>query len=429
MKAVIIAGGLGTRMGDMTKETPKPMLPVSGKPLLEHQIDLLKRYGIKEIILCLGYLSETIIEHFKEGREYNVKIEYSIEDKPLGNAGCISLVKDRLEEDFLLINGDVMLDIDLKRLMEYHKQKKSDATLVIHPNDHPYDSDLLEIDHKDKVTAVYPRPRPAGGYYRNLVNSGVFIFSKKVFEYIPDNKKTDFVKDVFPKMLEKNEGVYGYDTPEYIKDMGTPKRLKQVSTDYKTGKIQSHNLENKRPAIFIDRDGVINIHKDLVYKTEDLELIPGSAKAISMINKSEHLAIVITNQPVIARGLCDFNELDKIHKKLETILGEEGAYLDRLYYCPHHPDKGFEEEVPEFKIDCECRKPKIGLIEQATREFNIDINKSMIIGDSTRDIACGKNAGIKTIGVLTGNAVKDDAYPDKPDQIYENLFEAITEIL
>ncbi len=148
-----------------------------------------------------------------------------------------------------------------------------------------------------------------------------------------------------------------------------------------------------------------------------------------MINKSEHLAIVITNQPVIARGLCDFNELDKIHKKLETILGEEGAYLDRLYYCPHHPDKGFEEEVPEFKIDCECRKPKIGLIEQATREFNIDINKSMIIGDSTRDIACGKNAGIKTIGVLTGNAVKDDAYPDKPDQIYENLFEAITEIL
>ena len=126
--------------------------------------------------------------------------------------------------------------------------------------------------------------------------------------------------------------------------------------------------------MFLDRDGTINIEKGFLTDAEDFELIEGAAKAIRTINQSEYLAVVCTNQPVIARGECTFNKLREIHDKMETLLGQEGAYLDAIYYCPHHPDKGFEGERPEYKIDCDCRKPNDGLLRKAAADFNIDLS-------------------------------------------------------
>ena len=157
--------------------------------------------------------------------------------------------------------------------------------------------------------------------------------------------------------------------------------------------------DTSRKAIFIDRDGTINKEVNLLYKIEDFELLPGVVEAIKKINQSEYLAIVITNQPVVARGLCTIDELEKFHKKMETLLGLEGAKLDAVYYCPHHPDKGYPEENKAYKMNCNCRKPDIGMVLNAAKDFNIDLEKSFFIGDSDNDILCGENSGLKTIKV------------------------------
>ena len=211
---------------------------------------------------------------------------------------------------------------------------------------------------------------------------------------LPARSLKDLDRDVLKPNI-KSGRIYAYDTPEYIKDMGTPDRYYEVEGDLKSGKIAARNLKNRQKAIFLDRDGTINMYKGFLTQPEDFELIPGAAEAIRHINHSGFLAVVVSNQPVIARGNCTFEQLQTIHNKMETLLGKEGAYIDAIYYCPHHPDKGFEGERPDYKYDCDCRKPKPGLLLQAAEEWNIDLAASYMIGDSDRDIEAGQAAGCK----------------------------------
>ena len=163
---------------------------------------------------------------------------------------------------------------------------------------------------------------------------------------------------------------------------------------------------------------------------DQFELIDDAALAIRKINKSEYLAIAVTNQPGLAKGFFIYDTLNKIHKKMDTLLGLDGAYLDGLYFCPHHPEKGFSGEVPELKIECECRKPAPGLIFRAASEFNIDLKKSFFIGDRYTDILAGKNAGVKTILLKTGHAGADrDKHTVKPDYTFVTLYDAVNYIL
>jgi len=396
IQAVIIAGGKGSRLEQMTKKIPKPMVKIGHCPVLEHQINLCKRYGLKKIIILTGYLAKVIEEYFKDGKNFGVDINYIRSKITIGNADRTKLTESQLSDDFLVFYGDVMLDMDLKRLINFHKKKKSFCSLVLHPNDHPFDSDLVEIDNNQKIIAFHSKPHQPNQYFKNLVNAGVYLMSPKIFKYIKSKKGTelDFGKHIFPKIFNQ-EDFFGYQTPEYIKDMGTPERLRQVSQDYLNGKIQKFNLANKRKAIFLDRDGVINYDPDNLSKIDDFKLLPKVTKAIQLINSSDYLAIVITNQPMIAKGLLSFDDLDQIHKKMETLLGQAGAKLDGIYFCPHHPEKEFPG-VPELRIECHCRKPKPGLIFQASQEYNIDLAHSWLIGDSQRDIGAGINAKIKT---------------------------------
>ena len=401
MRAIILAGGLGTRLKEKVKKIPKSMIKIGGLPILSRQVELFKKYGIKDITIATGYLSGVIEKYFKNGRDFGVRISYSKEEEPLGTAGGLKEIESRLKNDFLLLYGDVMADLDVAGLIKFHKSKKSACTLVLHPNDHPQDSDLVEIDDSRRITAFHAKPHPENKYFHNLVNAGLYVLSPKILKYIKKGAKADFGEDIFPKIVKK-EKLYGYATAEYLKDMGTPDRLFEVQKDYKSGKIARINRENKRRAIFLDRDGEINDASGDVCKTSDFKLFPRASEAIKKINSSEFLAIVITNQPAVAKGFCSIEGLDEIHKKMETLLGQEGAKLDAVYFCPHHPDKGFAGENPKYKIDCDCRKPKIGLIKRAEKDFNIDLKKSYFIGNSWRDILCGKNAGVKTIKVEPG---------------------------
>lgn len=422
MKTIIMAGGKGTRISSISAEIPKAMLPIAGKPVLQHQLECLAGQGYRDILIVTGHLGEAIHDYFGNGKTFGVCIEYYHEEKPLGTAGSLIGLKDRLTEDFLLINGDLLFDVDLKRFEAFHHSKKALATLFAHPNDHPFDSEIIIVDSDSRVTGWLDRTNRSGSY-KNLVNAGIHILSPRLFSGKEKVDKLNLDRDLLIASLSSGK-IFAYNSPEYVKDMGTPKRYEEVCNDYCSGKVVARNLRNKQKAIFLDRDGTINEYKGLVTKPELLSLIEGSAQAIAQINNSGYLAILITNQPVIARGDCTFAQLGEIHNRLEYLLGEQGAYLDAIYFCPHHPDKGFDGERIEYKIDCDCRKPKPGMILQAAQDFNIDLKQSFMVGDDVKDVLAGQAAGCQTAFLLSGKPahgpVQSPVYKDLPEFV-ENI--------
>ena len=403
MQTVIMAGGKGTRIASVNAEVPKPMLEVCGKLILEHQIEVLKRQDLTDIILIIGHLGSVIRDYFQDGSKFGVQISYIEEKELLGTAGSFYYLKDIIQDDFFLLNGDLIFDVNLHRFMNFHKEKHALATLFTHPNNHPYDSGLI-IAKEDGTITKWIHKEEKRGFLRNRVNAGIHIISPMVLERFMELKKTDLDREVLKPLIPSGR-VYAYDSPEYVKDMGTPERYRQVEQDLLKGRVRARNLDRKQKCIFLDRDGTLNVYKGFLTDIEEFELVPGAAEAVKYINSSEYLAIVITNQPVIARGECSLQELEEIHNKLETLLGKEGAYIDALYYCPHHPDKGFTGERPEYKIECNCRKPKPGMLLKAAEDYNIDLSQSIMIGDGKNDMEAGKAAGCQTILVDEQNTL------------------------
>ncbi len=224
-------------MGDLTKLVPKPMLPIEGKPVLQYHVELLKRYGIKDILLTVGHLSDSIEEYFGDGSRFGVKISYLAEKEPMGTAGVLSQME--IDDDaFLVLYGDVLVNVDLDRLFKFHKQKGSQVTLAVHPSDHPQDSDVISLDVDSRVKAVVHRPQTPE--FGNLTNACLYVMDKESIKVIP-NKKVDFAKDLFPAFINQFR-VFGYNTPEYLRDMGTPQRYQQVCQHVRDGTFASGRL-------------------------------------------------------------------------------------------------------------------------------------------------------------------------------------------
>ena len=398
MKTVIMAGGKGTRISSVASDIPKPMIRIGDKPVLQLEIESLKRQGIDDFIITISHLGHIIEDYFRDGSQFGVHIEYYNEEIPLGNVGALFEIKDKLTDDFLLVNGDVLFDIDINRFINYHQSKGGLVTIFTHPNTHPYDSGLVIADKNNCVTGWLTKEDKRPEFYKNRVNAGIHIISPKIFEHKIEKEKIDLDRDLLKPLCGKGI-MHAYDSPEYVKDMGTPERYAEVTKDYLSGMVNRRNLVNKQKAIFLDRDGTINKYVGFLTDIDDFELNDNAAEAIKLINDSDYLAIVITNQPVVARGEVTFEELDNIHNKMETLLGKSGAYLNAIYFCPHHPDKGFEGEIKELKFDCDCRKPKPGMFIKAAEDFNIDLSESYMIGDSDNDMKAGINAGCKTIRI------------------------------
>ena len=413
MITVIMAGGKGTRISSVISDIPKPMIPVDGKPVLEREICSLRDQGFQDIIITVSHLGQSIINYFGNGSSYGVHIDYYNEQTPLGNAGALYKFRDRLgTEPFLLLNGDAVFDIDFNRFVAYHKRKKANVTLFTHPNSHPYDSGIIVADDNGTVIQWLTKEDIRPNWYQNRVNAGIHIIDPSVLDQVGiDPKmigeeiegkicKIDLDRQILKPLCGTGK-MFCYDSPEYVKDMGTPDRLNSVIQDLRTGLVEAKSLRKKQKAIFLDRDGTINQYVGFLKDIDQFQLIPGTAKAIRQINEAGFLAIVVTNQPVIARGEVTISVLKEIHNKMETLLGEEGAYIDAIYYCPHHPHRGYVGEIPELKIECECRKPKPGMLIRAAEDFNIDLESSWMIGDGENDILAGKAAGCHT--ALIGN--------------------------
>ena len=409
MKTVIMAGGRGTRISTLFPDIPKPLIPIDSIPVLEQEICSLREQGFTDLILTVSHMADKIMTFFGDGSRLGVSIQYYNEVTPLGNAGALFKLRDQLTEDFLLLNADAIFNVDFNRMVEFHRSHGGLVTLFTHPNSHPYDSGLLIADENMSVKQWLAKEDERPTYYKNRVNAGLHVISPVVLDMARiDAEKVGTVDEVTGKVMKVDLDrqllkplagtgkMFCYDSPEYVKDMGTPERYYSVVSDFKAGIVQSKNLKNKQKAVFLDRDGTINKYVGFLRDIDQFELIEGVVEAIKRINASGYLCIVVTNQPVIARGEVTVPELEEIHNKMETLLGLEGAYIDGLYYCPHHPHKGFEGEISELKFDCECRKPKPGMLLKAAEDLNIDLSKSWMVGDGENDIKAGENAGCKT---------------------------------
>lgn len=436
MKAVIMAGGKGTRIAELYPDIPKPLIPIGDTPVLEREICSLRDQGFTDLILTVAHMGDKIMDYFGNGSRLDVSIQYYNEEQPLGNAGALFKLKEQLVEDFLLLNADAVFDVDFNRMVAFHKVHGGLVTLFTHPNSHPYDSGLLIANKNNAVEQWLSKEDARPTYYKNRVNAGLHVISPKVLEMVSidpeqvgttDDTTGKIIKvDLDRQLLKPLAGtgkMFCYDSPEYVKDMGTPERFHQVESDFIAGRVQAKNLSNRQKAVFLDRDGVINKYVGFLRDIDEFELLPGVAKAIKKINESGYLCIVVTNQPVIARGEVTVSELEAIHNKMETLLGLEGSYVDAIYYCPHHPQKGYEGEVPELKIDCDCRKPKPGMLLKAAMDYNIDLESSWMVGDGENDVKAGKSAGCKTAYIKRLEA-KVDA-----DLIVESLLEFVEDYL
>ena len=430
-QAVILAGGKGTRLQSRLNGLPKPLVDICGAPLLERQIDLLVKHKFDNVLLLVNYGANKIIEYLGSKKNWNIEIDCIDDGEPLGTAGATIAAFQKLQDHFLVVYGDTLLDVDLSRFEKFHKENhKAIATLFLHPNDHPHDSDLVEMGEGEIINAFHPYPHPDGAYLPNLVNAGLYWMLKDALSSFGRSRQfLDFGKDIFPKLIKQGLILRGYNSPEYIKDCGTPERLDKVCSHFRSGRVTQQNLQKLQSAVFLDRDGTINQEVGRISDPKLFELIPGVGDAIKRLNESLYRTIVITNQPVIARGDCTEQDLKKIHNKMEFELGKSGAYLDRIEYCPHHPDKGFFGERAELKIRCACRKPGIGMIKKAEAELNIDQSKSWLIGDSTADILAAKSAGLKSILLQTGHAGLDESHAVLPDFTSPNLYTATNFIL
>ena len=251
MQLVIIAGGKGTRLRDRIGDLPKPLARVGDHPLLEHHLLLGKRYGFTNNVLLTGYGAQAIRDFCGNGSRWGIKIQYFEEESPLGTAGAVLAALPSLQERFIIAYGDTMLNVDLGRFWRAHQASGAAATLFVHPNDHPHDSDLVESDASGRITAFHPYPHPEGGFYRNLVNAALYVLDRKALEpWRGRSDLPDFGKHLFPAMVADGAHLQAYASPEYIKDAGTPARLDKVTADYVSGRMDEARLRRRLPLYF-----------------------------------------------------------------------------------------------------------------------------------------------------------------------------------
>ncbi len=427
---VIVAGGRGVRLASVIGDLPKVLVPVGGKPVLQHQLELAALTGIEEVSIFAGHLAEKIREFVGDGSRFGLKARILTEDEPLGNAGAILQSLDLLPEHFFVVYGDLMMAVDLERMAKRHIEREADLTILVHPNDHPQDSDLVETDADDWVTAIHACPHPPGRCFDNLVNGAVYVARREALRpWAAVSGKQDFTKNIMSGLIANGGRVLVYRSSEYVKDIGTPARLQRAEADWQAGRISLRNSGQGQPAVFLDRDGTLIVENGHLRTPEELELLPGVGATLRALRQAGFRLVVLTNQPVIARGEATEREVAAVHRKLEWELGKEGAYLDAIYVCPHHPDRGFPGERVELKTHCECRKPGTKMVEQACRDLGIDAAQSWMIGDRSGDIEMAGRAGLRSVLVRTGAAGRDGKFSAAPDHVADDLSSAAAVIL
>ncbi len=434
MHAAIVAGGLGTRAAEMTGDRiPKALLPVGGIPIIFRQMRVLRREGVTGVSVLAGHLGDRLQPVLaREAAALGLTLRIIVEPTPLGTAGCLSAL-DHVMEATLIVYGDMLFDVALAPLQEFHRGQHALLTMVVHPNDHPRTSDLI-VEDDGVVKAILPYGRPREHDRRNLVPTGLYLASAEFFRSIEPGVKADMIRDLLPTLIASGARIAAYNTAEYLRDVGTPARHALAERDLAAGRVEALNNVHRRPAIFFDCDGVLNEEPGLqgAVSPDDVKVIPGAGAAVRRAREAARITVAVTNRPQVAKGFVTFEGLGHILGRLEALLAEDGGVLDRVYFCPHHPEAGFAGEISALKVRCECRKPGTLLLQRAMADLPIDQRRSALIGDSLRDIGAARAFGIWAYGVRTGIGCRDaERYrketgtPPVPDLMFDTVSEAV----
>ncbi|MDO8659060.1 MAG: HAD-IIIA family hydrolase [Candidatus Parcubacteria bacterium] len=372
-QAVILAGGQGTRLRPFTLTTPKPMIPIHGKPFLEHLIELLKKNGIEEIIILTGYLHEKIEEYFKDGKEFGLKIKYSFSPIEDETGTRIRKAKDLLDDKFLLLYSDNYWPLQLDILTSFYNKIGVKNLVTVYSNfDNATKSNILVGN--DGLVKIYDKTRTEQNL--NGVDIGFFILDKNIFTRLP-KKNFSFEKIIIPRLIKEKQ-MSGYLTNHKYYGLSNPERIPMIEEFFKQKKI-----------ILLDRDGVINkkaSKAEYVRNWNEFQFLPGAINALKLLTKKKYEIIIISNQAGIGRGVMTEEDLRKIHEKFLEFCKKEKINIKGIYYCPHNWDEG-----------CFCRKPKPGMLFKAAADHYFDLTKAIFVGDDERDEQAGKAVNCKTM--------------------------------
>ena len=418
MEIAILIGGSGSRLKKILKNKPKPFLNIGNKSIIERQIKELSK--IKKKIFILSNTKYNKYHKLLKKKFKKINFIFLEENVPLGNAGCLKNLEQYKSNNFLVVSGDLIFNADLRKFINFHLRKQNDVTLLVHPNDHPADSDIVNVNKDFKVVKLYKKPHKNESI-GNLCMSGIFIINRKILNHIKFNKFQNFSKHILEKLIKMKLKIYTYNTREYIKDAGTPYRVNLIKKQIHTRKFIYGNINKKIPAIFLDRDGVINKDNHKNQYQDPMKINKDAIKAVKLINNNGYLSIIVTNQSAVAKGFITLKKLENDHKKLEYFFGKKGAYFDKIYFCPYYPHKGFEGENIKFKKRSNLRKPNNGMLLRAIKDLNIDKKKSYMIGDRNVDYLAAKKTGIKCL-------IVGKYFVKKGLKNYKNLYSATRSI-
>jgi len=377
-QAVFLVGGRGTRLGNLTIDVPKPLMDIEDKPFLEYLVRNIIRHGFKQLLFLCGYKAEKIQNYFGNGESMGATINYVIEKQLAGTAGAILQATDYLNEEFLLVNGDTLFDLNFLDLVV----RKPEGAWIIKMALRK----LADASRYGKVEVDGCHVKgflEKGSIGNGLINGGVYWMKKDIINWIY-HVPSSLENDVLPGLV-KECMIWGWPYDGLFVDIGIPEALEYAR------KIVPAWF--KRPAAFLDRDGVLNVDKGYVHRREDFTWIEGAKEAVKYLNDSGYLVIVITNQAGVARGYYTEQDVNNLHFWMNEELARIGAHIDDFYYCPHHPEAGNSC----YTLKCDCRKPAPGMLLRALNKWYIDKEKSFLVGDTENDLIAAKSVGIKGI--------------------------------
>lgn len=397
----ILAGGRGTRLRSKVTDKPKILAEINGRPFLKYILDQIESTGFKKVVICTGFMGKQVQAKF--GKKYrNLKLIYSQEFSPLDTAGAIRLALPLLKsETVMIMNGDSFCNANLENFVRFHLQNKANATILLTESSDTSRYGRVDIDRSGKILDFKEKKENSE---KGLINAGIYLVNRSLLLEIPKkgvskrNRAVSFEKEMFPSWIGKD--LYGYKGGERFIDIGTPKSYAQAEKFFSS-------------FVILDRDGTVIVEKDHLIDTKEVELIPKVAQALKKLRRLGLGLIIITNQSVVGRGHVSLSGLEKIHKRMVDLLSKERATIDGIYFCPHTPGD-----------NCPCRKPKLGLIEKASKDHNFDPSSSFIIGDKAIDIEMGKSMHATTFLVRTGYGSQVDIKKVNPDYVVDDLMEA-----
>ena len=414
-----MCGGLGSRISEEIGSLPKVLMKIGEKTLIEHQIEQLSKFGVDRFLLLLGVGANQVIRYLSSKR---IEFDFVIEEQPLGTGGSLISSLDLIDDEFFLIYGDILFNTNLDAMLIQMTNTSCDAIFLGRASEHIFDSDVVVASLDKRIKQIIRKPGIQNYSHRNIANCGIYLFRKKAFlDFSKENGKgvkLDLESEVLLWTLERGMQALVVKSNGYVRDLGTIERYKAGCEDYRLGKVSN----DPKPTVILDRDGVLNRDVGHLSDTQNLSLFPGIGESVRRLNENGYRVIVITNQPVVARGAASEEFVDSVHAKIDVGLAKNNATIAEFYFCPHHPDRGFEGEIESLKLNCDCRKPRVGLYNKAQEEFPMILGKSFAVGDSLTDMYAAERFGIRFLGI--GNKFVSENVPT-----FENLMEAVEFIL